>query len=75
MKRCGWLRRWWHARLRRIDRQIMLRSIIKQARDLEQTQKAWALFRESEGQEHWRCGCAPIDGGPDDGEEGEGSRS
>ena len=62
---CGVVRRWWHRRLRRIDKQILFPAIEEQARryaDREERarkiQQAFALFRIQPGQEHWRCGCA-----------------
>ena len=50
-KRCGWLRRWWHRRLRRIDREMIEPALDGDLRTL-------VLFRNSQGQEHWRCPCA-----------------
>ena len=63
--RCPWPARWWHRRLRRIDRAVMLPTL---RRACEQTgsheivlRAAWRGFIDAEGQEHWRCPCAGLE--------------
>ena len=60
---CSWWRRWYHRRLRRIDRKIMLPMLIEKAMtkrpgELSQT---WDLFTAQPEQAHWRCACANTD--------------
>jgi len=53
---CPWWVRWYHRRLRRIDRQTVGQWMTKHAnpvaRDL-----AWKAFIEDRGQAHWHCAC------------------
>lgn len=66
MKRCGWLRRHWHAHLRRVDLQITWGSIERKAeaaypedivRATFAADVAWGVFTSMPGQEHWQCPC------------------
>ena len=62
---CAWWVRWWHRRLRRIDKQVMLSAIALAAADrgegIDAIADAWELFKADRGQEHWRCACAKAD--------------
>lgn len=54
---CGVIRRWWHRRLRRIDRVEMLYAIKSRTLDSEKRRAMWQIFVEQPGQAHWRCWC------------------
>ncbi len=54
---CPWYVRWWHRRLRNIDRQMIWVGIRESTTSLEKRAMAWQLFIIAPGQEHWRCAC------------------
>lgn len=65
VRKCRWWNRWYHRRLRRIDREFMspaLESLHGACGSTEESlrfvAKAWNLFMSDVGQEHWRCECA-----------------
>lgn len=61
-----WPLRWWHRRLRAADMGTIWPALVatmygkyQPAIEAErQIQRAWTLFTEQRGQEHWRCPCA-----------------
>lgn len=61
---CSWWVRWYHRRLRRMDRQVMGDSMMRaiaRYRDptpKETFAKMWNQFICERGQEHWLCPCA-----------------
>jgi hypothetical protein len=70
MNGCPWWRAWWHRRLRRADRlavwpALRLTAAHFHSDDEEaavvEALRAWAVFLQGVGQEHWRCACAADD--------------
>jgi len=69
-KKCGFLARWWHRRLRGIDRDTMLPALqhaamiqlpLDPAKQHALVDEVWSTFIQSPGQEHWRCQCSVGD--------------
>lgn len=63
---CPWWFRWSHRSKRKIDRNIMVDTIIRtlQARGKdtpENRTQAVQIFLKDRGQEHWWCPCAHYD--------------
>jgi hypothetical protein len=63
--KCHWWNRWWHRKLRKIDRREMMPALERAAArygPAEHAQEvleiAWEGFKRDKGQEHWRCECA-----------------
>ena len=48
-----WLRRWWHARQRKVDLNILWPQIRIRATSLEQARKAFLMFAVHD--ESWKC--------------------
>ena len=61
-RRCGWLRRRWHARVRRLDRKTLWRPLMQRIANGEVPAKlgldSWEHFKASPSQAHWHCECA-----------------
>ena len=61
---CKWWNRWYHRKLRRLDRRFMAQSLwnaITKYNDgtpVETFEKMWDQFIHEPGQEHWQCDCA-----------------
>lgn len=54
---CGFLTRWWHRRLRKLDRSFVIDEI-EQGNAGEKDKKILIdIFKAMPGQEHWRCPC------------------
>lgn len=57
---CGWWIRWYHRRLRWVDRSQLLPSLYKVAVErgdpLWKADVAWDVYRATEA--HWNCACA-----------------
>lgn len=59
-RKCGLIARWWHARKRSIDREMVGNALIVACgSDTRRLQETWHMFRHDQGQEHWQCPCAP----------------
>lgn len=70
MRPCGWWARWWHRRRRRADHQFMWTALRAKAdgmhpddqeRAVQAALRAWYVFIQQPGQEHWLCDCAEQD--------------
>jgi hypothetical protein len=68
---CPWWRAWWHRRLRRQDLTVTWVALRETGAtrypDDEEAAvlfalKAWAIFIQQPGQQHWHCACAERDG-------------
>lgn len=51
---CPWWQRWWHSRLRRIDRQVLFPAILERA-ELAATQKYTRLSNEWRIERHFNA--------------------
>lgn len=61
MSHCGLLRRWWHARMRRTDLEMIGQSLMLACKGrIEVAEAAWARFLAEPGQDHWHCDCSPT---------------
>jgi hypothetical protein len=64
--KCAWWNRWWHRRLRKIDRKIMIPMLIANSRLLQPDDpslplRAFLSFAGQRGQGHWHCACSEQD--------------
>lgn len=60
---CRWWERWWHRRLREIDRRTMLPAMLERVGSKQVAAMAFTFFTEQPGQEHWQCPCAVKEAG------------
>jgi hypothetical protein len=62
MTTCPWYQRWWHRQLRKADTRDMLpaiaRAAVRHGYGQWTVSAVWESFKETDGQEHWRCACA-----------------
>lgn len=61
---CPWWSRWYHQRLRNIDRNVMIPALrrIADAKGRPESFAAMLLmFKAQPGQEHWHCACSEHD--------------
>ncbi len=64
MKNCSWWKRFWHRRMRKMDREVMRASMVSAIErhndptPKETLDKIWNQFIHEPGQEHWLCPCA-----------------
>jgi hypothetical protein len=59
-KRCGWFSRLWHARLRRIDRRLIVPATLERAGP-DKAWLAWLVLLAAPGNKHWTCACSAPD--------------
>lgn len=57
-KKCNWFAAWQHRRRRTADLKTMWPALVMRAPEMHYARKAWTLFTQQEGQEHWRCECS-----------------
>ena len=59
---CPFYVRWWHRRLRKLDRQVILSALLThESRSpfrFSTASRLWDGYRAQPGQEHWSCPCA-----------------
>lgn len=61
---CNIIARWWHRKLRRLDRQFLGPAIEEHAQARPESErgdlirKAWTLHESMPSEWHWRCPCA-----------------
>jgi len=53
---CPWYRRWYHQRQRCADTAFYAQLVAKSP-TMHEARRAWDLFLELPGQEHWSCPC------------------
>lgn len=57
---CSWRIRWWHKRLRRLDRELLIPSMIaiaSQRQVLLPPGEIYRIIRREPNMEHWNCPC------------------
>lgn len=63
MTTCPWWSRWWHQRLRTLDRRTIIPALLSQVPedDAQGRIRIFALFTTDRGQAHWNCPCGQIE--------------